>query len=218
MSSKLRIATARAAAAVLRCCVCDARVSVMRVAVELLLLLIDGDVASQRVVHDVLGVKFLLLRLINAEIQRGFDFDDQYIQDALLIVLNTCVISDQGALDVAAVNGVDMLLYLCESRPNLVLLCMKIVRLIACNHPDVVFPSLVDRNATAFLYGALLHAIILICLSLWRRRLSFRAPHTRQLLSCRVIESGVAAEKDLVAEIVARMTTQYRSMTQVSLV
>lgn len=135
----------------------------MRVAVELLLLLIDGDVASQRVVHDVLGVKFLLLRLINAEIQRGFDFDDQYIQDALLIVLNTCVISDQGAVDVAAANGVDMLLYLCESRPNLVVLCLKIMRLIVCTHPDVVFASFVDRSATAYLY-VLLRAIISIFL------------------------------------------------------
>jgi hypothetical protein len=190
----------------------------MRVAVELLLLLIDGDVASQRVVHDVLGVKFLLLRLINVEIQRGFDFDDLYIQDALLIVLNTCVISDQGALDVAAVNGVDMLLYLCESRPNFVVLCLKIMRLIVCNHPDVVFASFVDRSATAYLYRVLLRAIILIVLYLWRRHPSFPAPHIHKLLSCRVIESGVVAEKDLVVEIVARLTTQYRNMAQVFLV
>ena len=106
----------------------------MRVAIELLLLLIDGDVASQKIAHYALGVKFVMLSLINVEVQSQIDFDEEYVQDCLWVLLNTCVLSEQGALDVAAINGTELLLYLCESRTSLVLMCLKIVRLLVVGY------------------------------------------------------------------------------------
>ena len=106
----------------------------MRVAIELLLLLIDGDVASQKITHDCLGVKFVMLSLINVEVQSQVDFDEEYVQDCLWVLLNTCVLSEQGALDVAAINGTELLLYLCESRPGLGLMCLKIIRLLVVGY------------------------------------------------------------------------------------
>jgi hypothetical protein len=69
--------------------------SAVHVAVELLLLLIDGDAASQKIVRDTLGVKFVLMSLINVELQSGSDFDEEYMQDCLWIVLSVCGASNQ---------------------------------------------------------------------------------------------------------------------------
>jgi hypothetical protein len=106
----------------------------MRVAIELLLLLIEDDNTSQRTTHEVLGVKFILLSLINVEIQSQTDFDEQYVQDCLWVVLNTCIMSHQGAIDLAEVNGTELLLYLCESRPSLAFMSLKIIRLLVVGY------------------------------------------------------------------------------------
>ncbi len=123
----------------------------MHVAVELLLLLIDSDAASQKVVHDAIGVKFVLMNLMNVEIQKASDFDDQYMQDCLWILFNICVVSNQGALDVVSCNGVDLLLYLCDTYASLVVVCLSVIRALVSNFPDIMFASLVDAAAASHL-------------------------------------------------------------------
>jgi hypothetical protein len=123
----------------------------MHVAIELLLLLIDSDAASQKVVHDAIGVKFVLMNLMNVEIQKASDFDDQYMQDCLWILFNICVVSNQGALDVVSCNGVDLLLYLCDTYASLVVVCLSVIRALVSNFPDIMFASLVDAAAASHL-------------------------------------------------------------------
>lgn len=109
------------------------------------MLLIDGDAVAAQMAHQVLGVKFILISLINVEIQKSFDIDEQYIMDCLCLVLETCNVSKQGAIDCAATKGVELLLYLSESYPNLVLICLKIVRLLLCSFPAVMLSSFFDK-------------------------------------------------------------------------
>ena len=118
----------------------------MPVVVELLLLLIEEHPASQRTVHDVLGVKFVLLNLINEELQRNSDFEEQYIQDCLWLLLNVCGVSNQGALDVVAANGVDLLYFLCETKPSLVSICLQIMRALLSFSPAVMLPPFLSAE------------------------------------------------------------------------
>jgi hypothetical protein len=118
----------------------------MPVVVELLLLLIEAHPASQRTVHDVLGVKFVLLNLINEELQRNSDFEEQYIQDCLWLLLNVCGVSNQGAMDVVAANGVDLLYFLCETKPSLVSICLQIMRALLSFSPAVMLPPFLSAE------------------------------------------------------------------------
>ena len=118
----------------------------MPVAVELLLLLIEAHPASQRTVHDVLGVKFVLLNLINEELQRNSDLEEQYIQDCLWLLLNVCGVSNQGAMDVVAANGVDLLYFLCETKPSLVSICLQIMRALLSFSPAVMLPPFLSAE------------------------------------------------------------------------
>ena len=118
----------------------------MPVVVELLLLLIEAHPASQRTVHDVLGVKFVLLNLINEELQRNSDLEEQYIQDCLWLLLNVCGVSNQGALDVVAANGVDLLYFLCETKPSLVSNCLQIMRALLSFSPAVMLPPFLSAE------------------------------------------------------------------------
>ena len=118
----------------------------MPVVVELLLLLIEEHPASQKTVHDVLGVKFVLLNLINEELQRNSDFEEQYIQDCLWLLLSVCGVSNQGALDVVAANGVDLLYFLCETKPSLVSICLQIMRALLSFSPAVMLPPFVSAE------------------------------------------------------------------------
>lgn len=118
----------------------------MPVVVELLLLLIEAHPASQRTVHDVLGVKFVLLNLINEELQRNSDLEEQYIQDCLWLLLNVCGVSNQGALDVVAANGVDLLYFLCETKPSLVSICLQIMRALLSFSPAVMLPPFLSAE------------------------------------------------------------------------
>ena len=118
----------------------------MPVVVELLLLLIEEHPASQRTVHDVLGVKFVLLNLINEELQRNSDLEEQYIQDCLWLLLNVCGVSNQGAMDVVAANGVDLLYFLCETKPSLVSICLQIMRALLSFSPAVMLPPFLSAE------------------------------------------------------------------------
>jgi hypothetical protein len=118
----------------------------MRVAVEMILLLIEEDSVSQRIVHEALGVKFVMLNLINEEIQREVEFEEQYVQDCLWIVLNTCGVSNQGARDMQAANGIDLLYYVCETKPSLSSVCLKIMRVVLSKFPAIVLQSFLSPS------------------------------------------------------------------------
>jgi hypothetical protein len=118
----------------------------MRVVVEMILLLIEEDSVSAKIVHDSLGVKFVLLNLINEEIQHEVEFEEQYVQDCLWILLNICGISNQGALDVVAANGVDLLYYVCECKPGLATMSLKVMRVVLTNYPTIMLAPFLNPH------------------------------------------------------------------------
>ena len=113
---------------------------------EMILLLIEEDHVSAKIVHDSLGVKFVLLNLINDEIQHEVEFEEQYVQDCLWILLNICGISNQGALDVVAANGVDLLYYMCESKPGLVTMSLKVMTVVLTNYPTIMLAPFLNPH------------------------------------------------------------------------
>ena len=105
----------------------------------------DDDAAARKIVHDVLGVKRVMLNLINTEIRRAVDFDVQYVKDCLGVALRMCDVTAQGAADCVAVKGTDLLLYLCECRPNLVGICLRIMSLLLQKSSALLMPSFMDK-------------------------------------------------------------------------
>ena len=111
----------------------------------------DNDAAARKIVHDVLGMKRVMLNLINTEIQRAVDFDVQYVKDCLGVALKMCDVTAQGAADCVAVKGTDLLLYLCETCPDLVGVCLRIMALMLQKSAALLVPSLMDKTNLACL-------------------------------------------------------------------
>jgi hypothetical protein len=120
--------------------------SLMRVVVEMILLLIEDDAVCKKVAHESLGVKFVILNLINEEIQREADFEEQFVQDCLWVWFSLCDVSNQGAFDVVASNGLDLLYYVCECKPSLVVICLKIMRVLLIKFPAIILASFLNAQ------------------------------------------------------------------------